>query len=266
MSLQIVTAPARAGCQWVTLSLQAFWRNPWSMTALAFLATACMVPTFFIPFIGEALNLALSLFFTLAIMVVVAETSQGSRSGLLLRAVRAIRERRSAMLTLALLYITCFFTLVGMTALVDGGSFARSTLDIETLSPEIAKDIKYLLAKLLYSILLVPLTILFWHAPGLIHWHEMSPIKAMFFSAAAFLRNWRAHLVFLLSWLGIGLLYLLLAGIVTLLVNKAGAIVILTVTAIPMLIALYISVFFSFRDSFSSPVTPTVQPVNAAQA
>ncbi len=40
-----------------------------------------------------------------------------------------------------------------------------------------------------------------WFAPALVHWHAMSPAKALFFSFFACLRNWRAFAVYALGWL-----------------------------------------------------------------
>lgn len=42
----------------------------------------------------------------------------------------------------------------------------------------------------------LPLSLVFWHAPALVYWHDMPPIKGMFFSIIACLRNFWAFTVF----------------------------------------------------------------------
>jgi hypothetical protein len=55
-----------------------------------------------------------------------------------------------------------------------------------------------------FSLLLyLPLSLLFWHAPGLVHWHSIPPAKALFFSFIACWRNLTAFAVFFLSWMGV---------------------------------------------------------------
>ena len=48
-----------------------------------------------------------------------------------------------------------------------------------------------------------PLILLFWHAPALVHWHGVSPVKSLFFSAVACFRNFGALLVYGLAWLAV---------------------------------------------------------------
>ena len=51
--------------------------------------------------------------------------------------------------------------------------------------------------------LYLPLSLMFWHAPALVHWHDVSPIKALFFSLVACIRNFGAMAVYFFSWLGV---------------------------------------------------------------
>ena len=49
----------------------------------------------------------------------------------------------------------------------------------------------------------LPLSLMFWHAPALVHWHGFSPLKGLFFSLLACLRNFWAFAVFALMWLAV---------------------------------------------------------------
>ena len=47
------------------------------------------------------------------------------------------------------------------------------------------------------------LAMLMWHAPALVQWHGVSPVKAVFFSVVACVRNFRAFFMYALGWLGL---------------------------------------------------------------
>ena len=47
-----------------------------------------------------------------------------------------------------------------------------------------------------HLLLFAPLSLAFWHAPALTHWHGVPPVKSLFFSAVAVLRNWRAFTLY----------------------------------------------------------------------
>eukprot|EP01041_Mallomonas_annulata_P022433 gene22433-42727_t len=74
----------------------------------------------------------------------------------------------------------------------------------------------------LSMLLYLPLSLLFWHAPGLVHWHGVPPVKALFFSIVACVRNFGAFLVYGLGWLGVFLLGGLVVSIVSALLAVAG--------------------------------------------
>ena len=74
----------------------------------------------------------------------------------------------------------------------------------------------------LSMLLYLPLSLLFWHAPGLVHWHGVPPVKALFFSIVACMRNFGAFLVYGLGWLGVFLLGGLVVSIVSALLAVAG--------------------------------------------
>ena len=256
MKLQIV--PARTGVQWVKLGVQTFWRQPMALAALFFLAIAGMSLISIVPFIGPALALALLPSTSLAMMVAAAEATQGRfpTPTLLLVAFRTGRQRLNAMVTLGLLYAVGFLAIMGLSALIDGGTFAEVYLGGEPMTREIAEDPAFQTAMWLSMALYIPLSLMFWHAPGLIHWHGIPPVKALFFSLVACMRNWRAYLVFGLAWMaffmGCGIVLALITGILASLIGTiAGGIM---VGAAMILAAMFFtSVVFTFRDSFSAP-------------
>ncbi|MBS0466166.1 MAG: hypothetical protein JSS31_02715 [Proteobacteria bacterium] len=258
MKLHIV--PARTGLEWVRQGITVFWRQPMALAALFFMTMAAMSLATMLPLVGPAVALSLLPSATLAMMVAAAEASQGRRPtpALLLVAFRTGRQRLNAMLTLGAFYALGFLGVMGLSALIDGGEFARVYLGGAPLTREVAESGDFQAAMWLSMLLYVPLSLLFWHAPGLVHWHNVPPVKALFFSIVACWRNFGAFTVYGLSWMGV----FLAAGLaISLLVTLLAAMGLgaamaggTMVAAAMMLAAMFLtSVVFTFRDSFEPP-------------
>jgi hypothetical protein len=102
-------------------------------------------------------------------------------------------------------------------------------------------------------LLYVPLSMVFWHAPALVHWHGVPALKSLFFSTVACLRNWRAFLVFGLMWTVIFMSTALILSLVSGLMGDGELASMTLLPAMLMLAAMFFcSVYFSFRDCFVS--------------
>jgi len=248
---------------WVKLGVRAFWRQPMALAALFFMTMAAMSLATMIPLVGPAIALALLPSATLAMMVAAAQASQGRfpMPTVLLVAFRTGRERLRDMLTLGVLYAVAFLGIMGLSALLDGGQFAQVYLGGAPMTREIAENPDFQRAMWLSMLLYLPLSLLFWHAPGLVHWHGVPPVKALFFSIVACVRNFGAFLVYGLGWLGVFLLGGLVVSIVSALLAVAGlagsmAGGIMVGAAMMMAAMFFTSVVFTFRDCFEPPYTP----------
>jgi hypothetical protein len=173
-------------------------------------------------------------------------------------ALRTSKEGRTAMLKLGGLYAVGFLGVIGITAVIDGGTFAQVYLNGEPLTEDMAKDGGFQAALWVGMGLYLPLAMLFWHAPALVHWHGVAPTKSLFFSALACWRNKAAMLVYGGCWLGVfmlgGLLVSLVAGAMG---GPAMASALILPTVVVMASMFFTSVYFTFRDSFTddSPAT-----------
>ncbi|CAN7509473.1 BPSS1780 family membrane protein [Acidovorax sp. LjRoot129] len=261
MKLHIV--PARTGMAWVKLGIRAFWRQPMALAALFFMTMASMSLATLIPLVGPAIALVLLPSATLAMMVAAAEATQGRfpTPAVLLVAFRTGRQRLRDMLTLGALYAVGFLGVMALSALLDDGQFAKVYLGGAPLSKELAEDASFQSAMWLAMALYLPLSLLFWHAPGLVHWHGVPPVKALFFSIVACIRNFGAFFVYGLGWLFV----FLLGGVVVTLVTALLAVLGLAgaasggimVGGAMMLAAMFFtSVVFTFRDCFEPPYHP----------
>ena len=106
--------------------------------------------------------------------------------------------------------------------------------------------------------LYLPLSLLFWHAPALVHWHGVSPLKSLFFSLVACMRNMGAFTVYGLAWLGVfmagGLVVVLLASLIGSPEFAAAAMV---PVALLMAAMFFTSIYFTVRDCFVTPEEET---------
>lgn len=253
MKLRIV--PARTGLLWVKLGIRTFWRQPIAFSGLFFMFMALMSLATLVPYIGFALALALLPACTLGLMAATAEASQGKfpMPLILLSAFRAGRQRLRAMLVLGALYAAGFLAVMGVSALADGGKFARLYLVGGKITEELVTAGDFQTAMWIATALYLPLSLLFWHAPALVHWHGVPPVKSLFFSIVACLRNLGAFLVYGLAWLGVfmggGLAVLVLGN----LIGPTDLAATLLVPAVLMMAAMFFtSIHFTVRDCFET--------------
>ncbi|WP_296447981.1 BPSS1780 family membrane protein [Rhodoferax sp. UBA5149] len=265
MKLNIV--PARTGMLWVKLGIRTFFRQPLALAGLFFMFMAVMTVASQIPFIGTALAMALLPAATLGLMVATREATDGRfpMPFVLLAAFRAGRQQARAMLVLGALYALGFLLAMGASWLMDGGSFASVYLGGVTPTREMMVEPAFQAAMWIFIGLHLPLSLMFWHAPALVHWHGLPPVKSLFFSLVACFRNFWAFALFGVMWLAV--LVLVVAGVTTLaaLLGKpelAGDFLfpVLLLTASMFFTSLY----FTFRDSFEPP--PEAAPGTTPQA
>ena len=245
MKLHIV--PAQTGFTWVKLGVQAFRRQPLALAALFFLSFVAMSLLASVPVLGNIASLVLA----------TGESIQGHTPtpALLLITFRKGRQHLRHMLLLGALYAAGFLGIMAISALVDGGRFAQVYMDGTPVTAQMASDPSFQKAMWTATVLSLPLSLLFWHAPGLVHWHGVPPVKALFFSLMACVRNVGACLVFLFSWLGIGVLGALVISIISLLLGLGGEGVgsLLMGAAMMMATMILSCAVFIFRDCFEPP-------------
>jgi hypothetical protein len=99
--------------------------------------------------------------------------------------------------------------------------------------------------------LYLPFSLLFWHAPALVHWHGIAPVKSLFFSLVACVRNFWAFTVFGLVWMVVFLGTGLVVAIVSALLGSPELVgVILFPVGMAMAAMFFTSLYFTFDDTF----------------
>lgn len=244
---------ARTGLNWVRLGIRTFWRQPLAMSGLFFLFMALVSVLSAVPLVGTALALALLPAATLGLMAATREIAEGRfpMPTVLASAFRAGRERLRAMLQLGALYAAGFLLVMGISALFDGGQFARMYLGSGGVTVETVRSPEFQTAMWVGMALYLPLALLFWHAPALVHWHGISPVKSLFFSLMACWQNKGAMLVYLLGWLGTFLLGSLLVGLLASMAGNDAMQVAMFPAALLMAAMFFSSFYYTFRDSFT---------------
>ena len=251
MKLNIV--PARTGLVWLKLGVSTFFKQPLALSGLFFMYMALISVATIVPFVGSALALTLLPAATLGLMAATREATGGKfpMPTILISAFRAGRQQAGAMLTLGALYAAGFLAIMGISTLLDGGKFARLYLLGGKITEELITASDFQNAMWVSTALYLPLSMLFWHAPALVHWHGVSPVKSLFFSLVACLRNFGAFTVYGLSWLGLfitgALAVMLVAGLIGSADLAAAAMVPLMLLMASMF---FTSMYFTVRDCF----------------
>jgi hypothetical protein len=258
MKLQLV--PARRGVAWIREGMRTFFRQPLALSGLFFMFLAVMSIAGSIPVVGLSLALALLPACTLGLMAASREAATGRfpMPTVFLSAFRAGRLQMRTMLLLGVVYGTGFWVIMGITTLFDGGGFASGYIAGKMPTMEMARNPDTQSAMLAFLVMQLPLSLMFWHAPALVHWHAVPAAKSIFFSLIACLRNFWAFVVFGIVWMSILMGAIL---VVSLFAGFIGSPEVAGVALMPaaMLIAamFFTSTYFSFRDCFEAPPEET---------
>ena len=253
--MKLLLVPARQGAQWMRLGVKTFFRQPLAFTGLFFLFVTLISFVGIVPIIGNVLGLTLVPLMTLGFMAASQDAVKGTfpMPRLLFLGLRGGPVKTKQILLLGVFYSASVLLAMGISSLVDGGSFARLYLFGGPLNPETILGEDFQLAALVSLCFYVPISLLFWHAPALVFWHGLSPIKAMFFSFIACKRNFGAFMVYSLLWMlgsiGLGLLVAVLAS--SLGGDAAAGIAIFPAIMIAAA-AFFSSIYFTFEACFDT--------------
>lgn len=248
------TVPARQGLQWALQGMRTFWRQPLAMSGLFFLFMALISLVSMLPLAGGVLALVLMPAFTVGLMAASQVASEGRfpMPSTLWQALRS-GPRRLPMLQLGALYAAGFLLLMGASFLMDGGQFARVYLAGEPMRADVVQSSSFQSALWVTMLLYIPLSMLFWHAPALVLWQAVPPVKSLFFSWMACWRNKGAFVVYTLVWGGVFAAAAVAAMVAaSLLGNVQLTLSILMPLALLVAAMFFTSMLFTVKDCFSA--------------
>ncbi len=255
MKLKLV--PARTGATWVKLGMQTFFKQPLALAGLFFIFMAVLSVLTMLPILGLPLAMTLLPAITLGLMAATREAMQGRfpMPLMLFTAFRAGPVKARAMLLLGALYAAGFLLAMGASYLMDGGGFARLYLGSSTPTAELLESPGFQGAMWVFIGLHLPVSLMFWHAPALVFWHDLPPLKSMFFSIVACFRNFWAFTWFGIAWVGAIVLVILFVSILGTLLDNPAVSGMLLFPALMLLASMFFtSLYFTYRDCFELEV------------
>lgn len=259
MKLNIV-APG-TGITWVKLGVKTFLRQPLAMSGLFFLFMAVVSVLSVVPLLGTALSLGLVPAATVGLMAASREASEG-RFPMPLTLVTALRsgpEKTRSMIVLGALYAGALMLVMGVAALTAGPTPTQAELGDSEVTPEMVRATLLNTGMWWAALAYVPVIMAFWHAPALVHWHGVSPVKSLFFSLWACWRNKGAMLVYTLGWMGVFLVAGLIMSLLTSLLGGPETMGFLVYPTVLLMASMFhTSIYFTYRDSFlaDEPLSP----------
>jgi hypothetical protein len=245
--------------------ISTFFKQPLALTGLFFMFMTGVSLLSMVPYLGGLLSLVLVPGATLGIMAASHEAARGRfpLPSILLIAWRVSRQRKRDMLNLGLMYAAGFAILLGLTALLDGGQFAKFYLVGGEMDAQTLQSDNMMLPLGVFTAGSFLLELLFWHAPALVHWGHVPPVKSLFFSWMACWRNKGAFLMFGLSWMALMSCGLLLSGFLSEALGSTLGNGLVMAAGLMALAMFSTSLIFSFRACFGgSLVDVTVDTVH----
>ena len=237
--------------------IDTFRKKPLAMLGLFFIFLTVVNLLSLTPWLGIALALAMLPAATLGFMTAAREVAQGNypMPTVLLTAFRVGLQRLHAIAVLGMLYAVLFGLSMAVTQCEDGGQFVRIYLLGESIAPEALRELMskgdFQMAAMLAGTLNVVIAMLFWHAPALVHWHGVSPVKSLFFSIVACVRNFPAFFVYLMGWIGLTMLVVLGASLLfTAVAGPVVGSVLMQLTLMVITAMFFTSQYFSYLDCF----------------
>lgn len=263
--MKLRTAPTLEGARWVRSGFLLLLRQPLAHAALFGVMAFGLGLLLSLPWIGPVLALGLLPALN-AGWVHSTESVLQNQTPTPLRLLEPLRsEQRSRLLLLGALQATAALLMFSLADLLDPNfreqwSLALSGKVDDELAAQAMQAVQQGL--LLRAAMLLPVLLLFWHAPVIIHRTGAGVAKAIFVSALATLRNLGAFVVYGLTWFCADLL---LSAIVSALLGLIGQSSFGIVIVVPASMLFSAAFFASLHASvhgcidFSDPSDPPVQ-------
>lgn len=195
------------GWRWIVDGWSLIRRQPMAMLGVVFLNFFVMAASLILPLVGMVAPLLLAPILAVGMMHAMREADAGRMSHALML-FTAFRGGSASWAPLFMLgAINAGVTLVALmlSGMVEGGSLAALTASRDAAEAT-QVDVGALLTSAgLFLIVYGPLQMAMWYAPLFVAWHQVPPTKAMFFSFFSLARNWRAFLVYAVSWFAVAL-------------------------------------------------------------
>ena len=248
--MKLRTVSAATGLQWVRLGVRTFLKQPLAMAGLFFMFMAVVSILAMVPFLGAAISSLLTPAVNLGLMSATREAEAGRfpMPTQLLTAFRGGPDKTRGMMILGGLYGAGLLLILLLASLLDSNTELPSTMSAdEAMRAALASPGLWVA-----MLAMLPLQMLFWHAPALMFWHNVPPVKSLFFSLMACWTNKGALTVFMLGWSALFITFSLGISLLGAALGGASAMGVILYPAVLLMASMFFtSIWFSFRDSFS---------------
>ncbi|CAD6552265.1 BPSS1780 family membrane protein [Paraburkholderia metrosideri] len=268
--MQLIEVPAKTGYVWFRQGIWLFRKNPLAFLTLFFTYLLVMTLVAQIPVIGGVLPLAFIPGVAVGFMAACRNTIAGKPvfPTILVDGFHSygpVVAKR--LLVLGVLYVVAMGLVLAGSALADGGLLLKVMLGGATMDQDAIANSNIPLAVITAFVFYIPVAMIFWFSPILAAWHDVPPVKAMFFSIVSCWRNRGAFIVFGALWFAVAMTVSL--GLSTLMqALGAGdfAFAILMPATMIVTTMLYCSFYATYRGCFGvqSPEAPDLPTTPAA--
>jgi hypothetical protein len=246
---------AARGVRWLGEGWQLFRAAPLGWLAVVFAYWLIMTVVSLVPYVGVAAAAVLVPAFSVGFMAAARSAERGARVDLAVL-FDGFRQAPRAQVALGIAYFACLGAVLAATSLADDGALARWMVTGRRPEEEVLQSGDFVFAMLAAALLYAPVMMMFWFAPPLAAWHSTAPLKALFFSAAACLMNWRAFVAYGAVTALVTLVLPFLALSALLLVSGGALRLPVMSLVFPLLIlllpTLFASFYVSYRDVFGT--------------
>ncbi|MGN6649682.1 BPSS1780 family membrane protein [Trinickia sp.] len=252
--MQLTEVSAKTGYVWFRQGIWLFRRNPLGFLTIFFTYLLAMMAISRVPLAGPVLSLLLIPGIAVGFMTACRDTIAGKIvfPTVLLDGFRSYGTAGAVrLLELGGIYVVAIALVVGGSALVDGGVLFKLIMGTEPVSSETLVASSLAMAELFAIGCYLPVAMLFWFAPVLAVWHDVPPVKAMFFSFVTCWRNRGAFIVFGALWLATAILVLF--GILVLMLAVGAhdyAFAVLYPVSVTLSTVLYCSFYATYRGCY----------------
>lgn len=205
--MQIRLLPARTGWHWIRDAFALLVRQPIVLVAITFLSLLLMSLSVLVPFFGTIAPLVLAPALVVGLMRAIRTTDEGGTPlpSMLFAAFREDDGRAwRALALLGAVNAAATMGALALAATIDGGVLLKLAIgNIDDIEPAAVNETSLWLAAATFATAYAPIQMAMWYSPLFIAWHRITVGKALFFSLWAVGRNWRAFVVYAISWFAI---------------------------------------------------------------
>jgi hypothetical protein len=256
MKLNIL--PARAGFVWVKSGFILFFYKPSAFIGFFASFMLLLILLGSIPLVGSYLSMLAFPALNLGMMAVGNECVKLRKNLTLpdtpspmMMAWLTVRRAAKSLFQLGIWFAFSFAAILLLGALFDGGEFAKFYLQGGGITKELVQKDGFRQAVLISTLLYFPLAGVFWFAPALVNYKNMSLGKSLFFSAYAIFKNWRAFGMYLLVWAAaFSVISAIVITIASLIVGGAAAAFVMMPMMVMLSAIFMASTFATFVDCF----------------